>query len=125
MRRHPWAFVVLGFVAACALDVACPRHSTAMTMQPTNGEWVIAFEAHPDNELLHIVVECRLGDMLWRAALVHDLNSVVSKIRVRIPEIPDAYHCVAIGMVLRNTWHDHDQDHQVIGESVLIIMGNL
>ena len=125
MIRRPWFLIALGFLAACVLDVACPRHSEAMTMQPTGGDWIVSFDAHPDNEVLFITVECRKGNDLWRAALVHDLDFSVSQIRLRIPTTPQDYHCVAIGMVMRNPRHDHDSDHQVIGESTLIIMGQL
>ena len=121
-RHIQWVIVILGFVVACIFDATCPRHSEAMTMQPTGDDWVVSFMAHPDNEMLMVTVECRKGDALWRQTLVHDQNPDASQFRLRIPKTPADHNCAAIGMIMRNSMHDHQQDHQVIGESVIIIL---
>lgn len=122
VRPSPWLFVALGFLMSAVMDLACPRHSDAMTMSPVASDWVVEFAAHPDNEQLRIRVECRQGDRLWVQTLVHDLKNDVSQFRVRQPRTPEGYSCVAIGMVMRNPQHTAASDDQTIGESVLIIM---
>jgi hypothetical protein len=95
---------------------------SAMTMQPIDDVWVIDFLAHPDNEVLWVAVECRKGDGLWKQGIVHDIDPVDTHIRLRRPTTPEGYSCSAVGMIMRNPSHDHQSDHQTIGESTLILL---
>lgn len=118
-RFHTFdALLALLFIAM--LSVSCPVPAGAMTMQPVEGVWMVDFQAHPDNERLDIFIECRKGDGLWTAALVGDLDPTDTHIRVRQPKTPEGWGCSAIGRVMRNAAHDHNEAHQTIGESTLI-----
>lgn len=52
--------VLLGFLAACAFDVACPRHADAAALEasPTAAGWHITFDSRADQILVIVVTEC-------------------------------------------------------------------
>jgi hypothetical protein len=121
--------VLLGFLAACAYDVACPRHADAAVVisVANNGtDWEIHFAEHYQNVGVEIWQRCWLNNKLvWQTTdLVHvdpSWDEIIT--RRQLAGIPKGAACQTVFQVIRNPEGgpgDPRKDYDAPGESARI-----
>jgi len=116
--RHPFLFLLFVALAALVFQTACPASTDAMTATPAGPQWVLMFQAHVDNVSAVIVTECQTpGFFAYDSFPI--LDPAQSRLLVRRQPTPKGARCTVLASIMRQV--DEDPNHDVIGESIIVI----
>jgi len=121
MIRHPYLFLLFVVLAALAFQTACPPPADAMTLTPAGQQWVIEFEPHEANVGVVVVTECK-GTEFYAYDSFPILDPAQSLLRARRQPTPKGARCTVQASIMRQI--DDDPNHDVVGESVIVVQGD-